>query len=152
VNDQHFTNYFEHTLSSQNVHLDLAQFKNISFSGGMPLIVVDLLCYLTGGHHGNEEVSAAITCAIKMLKERVAPKTKNKKGLKYDKAARHPRKTTTLTSLLIRPSAVSFATIVPPLKNYPEEIETDYSSDSDTSQHGERATIEKDKRDATIVS
>jgi len=42
----------------------------------MPLIVIDLLCYLTGGRHGNEEISAAITRAIRMLKERVAAKPK----------------------------------------------------------------------------
>ena len=116
----------------------------------MPLIVVDLLCYLTGGHHGNEEISATITRALKMLKERVAPKPKKREaGLKYEKANRHLRKTSTLSSLLVRPTAVSFATIVPPLKNYPEEIDTEYSSDSDTSQPGDRVAIEKEIRDIT---
>jgi hypothetical protein len=85
-----------------------------------------------------------------MLRERVAPKPKKREaGLKYDKSSRYLRKTTTLTSLLVRPSAVSFATIVPPLKNYPEEIETEYSSDSDTSQPGDRVAIETDIKDIT---
>jgi len=79
----------------------LAQFQNIAFTNGMPLIVIDLLCYLTGGFHGNEEISAAITLAIKMLKERVAakPKKDRREALKYDK--KHHRKVTSLSGLLI---------------------------------------------------
>jgi len=63
-----------------NSVIDLALFKKICFNSGMPLVVVDLFCYLTG-------VNVQVKKGMKLLKERVSPKRKDKvKKVKYGKS------------------------------------------------------------------
>lgn len=84
-----------------------------------------------------------------MLKERVAPRKKRKEdGSKYaTKGSRSllNKDESAISELLIRPSAISFARIVPPLKHFPEEIESDHESDNET--FGSNPLVDKDIKD-----
>ena len=63
-----------------NIYIDVQLFKRISFSGGVPSIIVDLLCYMTGGCK-NQAITELCHKALKILYERVQPIIYTKKDL-----------------------------------------------------------------------
>jgi len=53
--DSYLTQYCEGTRDRENIYIDIALFKQISFEAGIPFIILDLVCYLTGGAN-NESI------------------------------------------------------------------------------------------------
>ena len=95
----------------------------------MPLIIVDLFTYITGQEH-------TVKKAMKLLNERVPSKRKEKiRKLKYGEGGSTLSHGEGALSKLGAKLADAFAKKVfekiPPLKEYPDEIESDDSNISD---------------------
>ena len=116
------TKYFEETLGSLNKRIDFALFKRIAFGSGVPLILVDLFSYLTGQ-------TEKVVKAMYLLKERVEPKRIHRKQA-FEKEMGDDFMFSMLHKFSKKLELKLFNEI-PPLKDFPEEIESD---DSDLSE------------------
>ena len=108
-------------------------FRKIAFESGMPLIIVDLFTYITGQER-------TITKAMKLLNERVASKRKEKiKKVKYGDGGTSLNPGLNALSFLGNQLANHFQKRVfekiPPLKEYPDEIESDDTNISDKTDY-----------------
>jgi len=120
--DAFLTRYFEETKRDLATHIDLTLFKNISFTCGVPLLVVDLFSYLTGQP---EQVKSA----MKLLHERVEPKRIHH----YRNSAEESESPSPTTKRSQREQARQNSyRMIPPLKDHPEEIASSESEEDDS--------------------
>jgi hypothetical protein len=104
----------------------------------MPLVIVDLMIYLCCGYHARSEIPNQISKAVKLLIERVpnlhskTPKLMSVGSLRAGGSTPSLKsKINPLEQLLQKEVFGHLRSMVPPLKSYPEIIESDNSIDSD---------------------
>ena len=114
--DIFLTRYFEETQKVLSEHIDFPLFKRIAFASGVPYLLVDLFANLTGQREKVKE-------AMKLLNDRVEPYRVPKRK-EESPVLRTPFWRAGQLPPRMPKQPPNF---IPPLKDYPDEIETDES-------------------------
>lgn len=127
--DSFLTRYFEDTQKAIGWRIDFALFKRIAFHSGVPLLIVDLVSYLTGQTY-------EVKKAMKLLKERVEPKRISRIEAQKKASA---GLVGAFNKMLGQSVEKKLFKVIPPLKDFPEEIESEDSDASETYSVAEQA-------------
>lgn len=110
----------------------MEMFKKIAFSSGMPLIVIDLMIYLCGSYK-NVAVSENCQRAIGLLEERTPPIYLSKGKSSMSNRCSQTSVLNSSMELVLEATSgpiVKLKRNIPPLKELPEEVMSDSSSES----------------------
>lgn len=131
--DTYLTQYCEQTRETENINIDVNLFKLISFQTGVPLIIVDLAMYLTGGIN-NKQIGELVVKALTLLYDRVPPvHIKDEPVSATPLYAKKPFLARVQQGLkeMVREKVPRVRKLIPPLKDVPDEIYDDSGNDSD---------------------
>ena len=130
--DSYLTQYCEGTRDQENIYIDIALFKQVSFEAGIPFIILDLVCYLTGGTN-NKQIQQICAKILSLLYERVPPvvvKEEPASALLKGKQ-KFLQSMKTVMREMIKEKQPRIRKLIPPLNSVPDEVYEDEGYDSD---------------------